>query len=223
MKKNSNNIIHNNKEKITLKIILLGSISVGKSSLINRYINGKFIQTRPTIGVDFATKVIESEELIINLQIYDTAGTEKYHYQLGSQFYRNADGAILVYDLSRPAKDSLDQLMKWKDEVLTKSYVAGDNDFKLPIVVAGNKADLKTNDNDDNEIIHNFCKDNDYGHIETSAKDSFQVEAAVLAVTSLALTQHRKKKDKRVVDPNIINLNDLYKKKQDNADCFGCS
>lgn len=201
---------------------MLGSVNVGKTSLIKRYIHDQFITTRPTIGVDFGTKIIESEELILNLQLYDTAGQERYNYQLGSQFYRNADGAVLVYDLSRQPKDSLEQLKKWRDEVLTKSYIAGDNDFKLPIVVVGNKADLKLDV--DYDIIHDFCRENYYGHIETSAKESYQVEAAVLAVTSLALTEHRKKKIIDTTDDSkrsSINLSEAYTKKKEKSDC-GC-
>ena len=209
------------KEKITLKIIILGSVSVGKSSLMKRYIKDDFHldSMKPTIGVDFSTKVIESGDVIINLQIYDTAGQEKYHYQLGQQFYRNADGILLVYDLSRPSKESMDQLNRWLDEIKTKTYIA-DDISDVPIVVAGNKADLKNADN--NEII-TFCKDHNFGHIETSAKDSFEsVEAALLAVASLALTKYRNKAKPAISDNKTINLTDMYKK-QDKKGCMeGC-
>ena len=210
------------KERITLKIILVGSVSVGKSSLLKRYMTNTFHQgsLKPTIGVDFATKVIESEDLIINLQMFDTAGQEKYHYQLGNQFYRNADGAILVYDISKPPKDSVEGLNRWLDEVITKTADDDPGD-KLPIVVAGNKADLKNSEENNNDII-NFCKEHDFGHIETSAKDSYlSVEAALLAVTSLALTQYRKK-IKAPTNPKSINLNEMYKKK-DKKGCMDCS
>ena len=216
------------KEKVTLKIIILGSVSVGKSSLMKRYINDQFHlgSIKPTIGVDFSTKVIESGDVMINLQIYDTAGQEKYHYQLGQQFYRNADGVLLVYDLSRPSKESIDQLNRWLDEIKTKTYIADNNtseDWQVPIVVAGNKADLKNDDNNDNNEIITFCKEHDFGHIETSAKDSFEsVEAALLAVTSLALTQYRKKAKPSTFDNKTINLNDMYKK-QEKKGCMDCA
>jgi len=212
------------KERVTLKIIILGSVSVGKSSLMKRYINDRFHigSMKPTIGVDFSTKVIESGDVIINLQIYDTAGQEKYHYQLGQQFYRNADGILLVYDLSRPSKESLDQLNRWLDEIKTKTYIA-DDISDVPIVIAGNKADLKNDDNNGNNDIITFCKDHNFGHIETSAKDSFEsVEAALLAVTSLALTKYRNKAKPATSDSKTINLNDMYKKQEKKGCMDGC-
>lgn len=212
------------KEKITLKIIILGSCSVGKSSLMKRYCMNHFHlgSMKPTIGVDFSTKVIESGDVIINLQIYDTAGQEKYHYQLGQYFYRNADGILLVYDLSRPSKASLDQLNRWLDEIKTKTYIA-DDISDVPIVIAGNKADLKNDDNNENNEVITFCKDNNFGHIETSAKDSFEsVEAALLAVTSLALTKYRNKAKPTISDNRTINLNDMYKKQEKKGCMEGC-
>jgi small GTP-binding protein len=211
-----------NKEKITLKIILIGSVSVGKSSLLKRYMSDTFNQAsiKPTIGVDFATKIIESDDILINLQLFDTAGQEKYHYQLGNQFYRNADGVILVYDISKPSKDSVEGLNRWLDEVISKTYDEVSNE-RVPIVVAGNKADLKNIEENNDDVI-NFCKEHELGHIETSAKDSYKsVEAALLAVTSLALTQHRKKV-RETVPKESINLNDMYKK-TDKKGCMDCS
>ena len=75
---------------------------------------------------------------------------------------------------------------------------------------------------ENNDDVINFCKEHELGHIETSAKDSYKsVEAALLAVTSLALTQHRKKV-RETVPKESINLNDMYKK-TDKKGCMDCS
>lgn len=219
-------------ERITLRIVVIGSVSVGKSSIIKRYTTKRFEvgSIKPTIGVDFATKIIESNNVIINLQLYDTAGMERYSNQLGHQFYRQADGILLIYDLSRSPKESFDQLKHWFDEILIKTSIIDNamttsdtENVKIPIVVVGNKQDLKSDENNNDEII-DFCDNKGLGHLESSAKDSFEsVEAALLAITSLALTEYRQKKESHAIS-SPIQLRDMYKKQEKKKMfCMNCS
>jgi small GTP-binding protein len=85
-----------------IKVIVLGCANVGKTSLMKRYANGKFSpDRRVTTGADFATKTITLNGQAIRIQIWDTAGQERFHANtLGGPFYRGADGALIVYDVS---------------------------------------------------------------------------------------------------------------------------
>jgi len=96
-----------NRPNPILKVILLGDSGVGKSSLINRYVNEKFSENNmQTIGVDLFTKIADVEGSKVTLQIWDTGGQERFR-ALRTPFYRGADCAVLVY-----SKDSLQVLFR---------------------------------------------------------------------------------------------------------------
>lgn len=126
----------------------------------------------------------------VSLQIWDTAGQERFHQgSLGNSFYRGAHGALLVYDVNNAS--SIEQVAQWRDECLAHQ----ENDSYFPLVVIGNKVDLrelaKPEDRVDQKEILTWCRDQSYGHIETSAKDGLGVEAAMMAITGLALEAKR--------------------------------
>jgi len=85
----------------TYKIILLGDSGVGKSNLLLRFSKNQYCErTKPTVGVEFATKVVQIEgNKLIRAQIWDTAGQERYRL-IASTYYRRAMGALLVYDVT---------------------------------------------------------------------------------------------------------------------------
>jgi Ras-related protein Rab-7A len=150
-------------DRIVLKIVVLGASNVGKTSLMKRYCTDKFSGTRrATIGADFMTKRMKIGDIDFILQIWDTAGQERFHQgisphkkrwkvtlvfqyfsagTLGHSFYKEANGCMLVYDVTNEA--SLEQLISWRDEATTRV----DSDSYFPIVVVGNKIDLKTESN----------------------------------------------------------------------------
>jgi len=122
----------------------------------------------------------------VSLQIWDTAGQERFHQgSLENSFYRGAHGALLVYDVNNAS--SIEQIAQWRDECIQHQ----ETDDYFPLVVIGNKIDLrelaKPEDRIDQRDILTWCRDQSYGHIETSAKDGLGVEAAMIAITGLAL------------------------------------
>lgn len=105
------------KETRSIKIILIGESAVGKTSIINQYVNEEFTnEVAATLGASFSTKVIDlSPELSYSLNIWDTAGSEKFR-SMNKFFYRDAVIALLVFDVTR--KKTFEEIKKfWIDEL----------------------------------------------------------------------------------------------------------
>ena len=100
------------KKKNFLKIVILGDSGVGKTTILQQYLSGKTGASKPTIGADFSKKEILIDNTVVTLQIWDTAGQEKFQ-SLGYAFYRGADCCALVYDIT--SQQSFDSLSRWRD------------------------------------------------------------------------------------------------------------
>lgn len=173
------------------------------------------------MGSDFLSKKIEIHDVEVSLQVWDTAGQERFHHgTLSNSFYRGSHGALLVYDVNN-AK-SIEQICQWRDECANRGEAT--SSF-FPIVVIGNKVDLRDLTDESNRVdqtqILNWCRDNSYGHIETSAKDGLGVDAAMMAITALALESMRST-PKVVSNNKNIKLNTLYEQKKSGF-CDACS
>ena len=93
------------------KVVLIGDSGVGKSNLLSRFTRNEFnIDSKSTIGVEFATKSIEVEGKTIKAQIWDTAGQERYR-AITSAYYRGAVGALLVYSIEKHS--SFENVERW--------------------------------------------------------------------------------------------------------------
>lgn len=129
------------KNAIAFKVLIVGEPSVGKTSFARRYATGEFTgQYKTTIGVDFATKIIQWDpdtEIIIN--IWDLAGQERLNSQ-SRIYYRGADGAMCVYDASR--METLKQAELWLQSIMEKSTDKHNNQNYPPCILIGNKMDL---------------------------------------------------------------------------------
>ena len=128
------------KKKQFLKIVILGDSGVGKTTLLQSYMNKATGNSKPTIGADFQKKEVMIDNQQVNLQIWDTAGQEKFQ-SLGYAFYRGADSCALVFDIT--SQKSFDSLAKWKEGFLTHS--APNDPATYPFVVLGNKLDKEAN------------------------------------------------------------------------------
>ncbi|ODV81142.1 ras-domain-containing protein [Suhomyces tanzawaensis NRRL Y-17324] len=179
------------RKKTLLKVIILGDSGVGKTSLMQQFVNNKFLhQYKATIGADFLTKEITVDNKVVTLQIWDTAGQERFQ-SLGVAFYRGADCCVLCYDVTN--EKSLNNLTSWKDEFLVQSNVANPQDF--PFIIIGNKIDIEESrkipslSKKLNNITNQGFGGLNYPVFETSAKDSINVEAAFEVIAKMALQQ----------------------------------
>lgn len=173
------------RKKILLKVIILGDSGVGKTSLMNQYVNKKFSnQYKATIGADFLTKEVLVDDRLVTMQIWDTAGQERFQ-SLGTAFYRGADCCVLVFDVM--VQKTFETLESWRDEFLIQSSPR--NPEKFPFVVLGNKIDL------DNRVVSNrramaWCQNkNNIPYFETSAKQNINIELAFQTIAKKALEE----------------------------------
>lgn len=120
---------------LLLKVIIVGDGAVGKTTLATHFAYDKFIEYyKMTIGVDFFTKDVTLGNDVVRLQIWDTAGQEKFAF-MRPNYYEGASGGFVVYDVTRP--DTFQSLERWLNEIYKKCG-------KIPLCLLGNKIDLET-------------------------------------------------------------------------------
>ncbi|TKW24782.1 hypothetical protein SEVIR_3G072300v4 [Setaria viridis] len=152
------------------KVVLIGDSGVGKSNLLSRFTRNEFcLESKSTIGVEFATRTLHVEGKIIKAQIWDTAGQERYR-AITSAYYRGALGAVLVYDVSKPT--TFENISRWLKELRDHA------DSNIRIMLVGNKTDLRHLRAVATEDAQNFAEAEGLSYIETSALEATNVEEA---------------------------------------------
>ncbi|KAF8481420.1 ras-domain-containing protein [Gautieria morchelliformis] len=152
------------------KVVLIGDSGVGKSNLLSRFTRNEFnIESKSTIGVEFATRSINVDGKTVKAQIWDTAGQERYR-AITSAYYRGAVGALLVYDIAKHA--TYVNVTRWLKELRDHA------DSNIVIMLVGNKSDLKHLRAVPTEEAKGFSAENGLSFIETSALDASNVESA---------------------------------------------
>lgn len=156
------------------KLVLIGDSGVGKSCLLLRFADDSFTDSYiSTIGVDFRFRTVNIDNKTVKLQIWDTAGQERFR-TITSAYYRGAHGIIMVYDVSNA--ESFEHVEEWLMEV---NRHASSNTIKL---LVGNKADLVSQKAVTEEAAQKFADQLKISFLETSAKNSTNVEAAFLTM-----------------------------------------
>ncbi|ORY93340.1 ras family-domain-containing protein [Syncephalastrum racemosum] len=157
------------------KIVIIGDSGVGKSNLLSRFTNNEFnLESKSTIGVEFATKNVTIGDHRIKAQIWDTSGQERYRAITGA-YYRGAVGALLVYDITR--QSSFQNVETWLKELRDHA----DNNITLMLV--GNKSDLAdTSRAVTTDEAKDYASEGEMLFFETSALDSTNVDVAFQTV-----------------------------------------
>ena len=151
-----------NAESPKYKLILLGDQGVGKSCILNRFLNDTFIEDyQATIGLDFQSKNVQIENQAIHLLLYDTAGQEKFR-SLIPMYTRDANIILLVYDISN--KDTFNHLPDWIRDLTNV------NINEIIFVIVGNKIDLNAQRAVTLEEGQKFAEEHDFLFQEISAK-----------------------------------------------------
>jgi len=140
------------KPSSSVKLVLLGEAAVGKSSLVLRFVNNDFQENKePTIGAAFLTQKCNLPTRTIKFEIWDTAGQERFA-SLAPMYYRNAQSALVVYDLTKPT--SLIKAKHWVAELQRQASPG------IVIALVGNKLDL-ANDASSSNLSDDDDADND--------------------------------------------------------------
>lgn len=158
------------------KVVLIGDSGVGKSNLLSRFTRNEFnLESKSTIGVEFATRSVQTDGKVVKAQIWDTAGQERYR-AITSAYYRGAVGALLVYDIAK--RQSFENVERWLKELRDHA------DQNIVIMLVGNKCDLKhlraVGTGEGTELAEN----QKLSFIETSALDATNVEEAFVSILS---------------------------------------
>jgi small GTP-binding protein len=182
-------------KKVTRKIVLLGDYAVGKSSIVYREINKRFNNfTESTIGSAYfvykkIVKDFDSQNICLNIQIWDTAGAERYE-SLTPIYYRSADLIILVYDVTSP--NCFESVNKW----LRRLSESVEN---IEIVIVGNKIDLEKHIKC--KKITELAMNLNYKHFFTSSKTNENITELFEYVTKYLVDTYE---EKHIVKPRII-------------------
>ncbi|XP_006628180.1 ras-related protein Rab-38 [Lepisosteus oculatus] len=168
--------MQNNQKEHLYKILVIGDLGVGKTSIIKRYVHQNYSPNyRATIGVDFALKVLNWDTETIRLQLWDIAGQERFG-NMTRVYYREAMGAFIVFDVTRPS--TFEAVTKWKEDLDSKLTLSNGNN--VATVLLANKCDQGRDVLTNNGIkMDQFCKENGFvGWFETSAKENINIDEA---------------------------------------------
>eukprot|EP01129_Flabellula_baltica_P007806 TRINITY_DN3050_c0_g1_i1.p1 TRINITY_DN3050_c0_g1~~TRINITY_DN3050_c0_g1_i1.p1 ORF type:complete len:211 (+),score=45.24 TRINITY_DN3050_c0_g1_i1:49-681(+) len=181
-------------QKLSYKLVFLGDQSVGKTSILGRFLNDEFDQSyKPTIGIDFLSKILHLEDKVVRLQLWDTAGTERFR-SLISSYTRDCSVAVICYDITN--EESFENIGIWMDEIQE------DRRDEVIMILVGNKTDLEENRVIPTEQGRQKAEDMGMMFIESSAKTGdninalfYKIAAALPGIESTEIAPETKKLD----------------------------
>ena len=200
---NDNEIEKNNLE---YKIITLGDSSVGKTSIINRFINDTFDEElTPTLGIKHTFKTLEINNTKVKLSVIDTNGQEKYR-SLSVSYFRHADVVLFIFNLNEPL--SFNNIQEWIN-------VFNDNNNKKKVILKyliGSKSDLEQRV--EQNLIDEFANNNNMLYMATSAKTNNQINELFQKIGEDIIEEEEKKTNNMIRTKNSSRI--LLKTKEKN-------
>lgn len=154
----------------TIKSVIIGDSSVGKTCILHRYKSNRFEDnSMPTLGVEMITRVVQIDGKFYTLQIWDTAGQERYR-SIVSTYYKNASIVYFVFSLQN--RQTFLDIPNWYNEVIA---TLGD---EVITVLIGNKSDMEYPEVTNKEASE-FAQKHNMRYFETSAKNGVNIEPAI--------------------------------------------
>lgn len=186
MQQNQNNYDH------FLKIIILGERLVGRTKLFQRFVDNIFHESCQQCIIDsaFLKRVLNVYEHIVNFELWDPNGADRFRFQsLHQIYYRRAMGIIMVFDITN--KESFNRLAGWHQEAQDRAPE------DAVIIIVGTKADLEDQREVTNDEVRSFADVLGYMYIETSAKTGMNVDSLFL-VLAKEIIEKEKLKDQEL-------------------------
>ena len=198
---------------LIFKLILIGDSGVGKTNILNKYVNNEFsYSTQSTVGVEFGSKIVKKGEKTIKLQIWDTAGQERYK-SITSAYYKGSKGALIVYDITK--KQTFENVDRWIDELKEKG---SDN---ILIMLIGNKSDLEDKREVQTDEVAKKTRQYKIAFCETSALNGNNIEHAfdsLVEEISKNIEENNKAKENKIKESiPIITLDADEDKEESNS------
>ena len=192
---------------ITFKILTIGESGVGKTCILRRFVENKFLKNHlATIGIDFKTKTLNINNQEIKLKIWDTAGQERFR-NITTQYYKGADGIVLVYDVIDEA--SYEKIKDWMDQILSNTQKD-----EIGLVLLGNKCDVEPRNVTEEQGLK-LAEELKIIYFETSALTGQGIKEAFEQLTIDIM----KKKGVGTGNADCIDLGKTKKKKPKSGDC----
>ena len=194
--------ISQNDEVRDFKIVLIGSVSVGKTSIFNKFISGDFLENcKSTINIEFKTKYLKIDNnLFAKLTLWDTCGAEIYR-AVTRQYFRGAHAIIVIFDLTDQKTFNDLQNIWLKD-------IKNCGEINIQILIVGNKLDLIDQRKVSESDAINFCKDNGYKYIEASAKEGTNVLKIFEELSFDLAKQYEKEREEEMNSRVLIDFDD---------------
>jgi len=185
----------NDMSKNGFKFIVIGSSGVGKTSILRRLVDGVFEHSsQSTVGVEFYSTIMSIDQTKIRLEIWDTAGQEKFR-SITKSYYRSALGVILVFDLT--VRRTFDELHQWLTDIHSLC------DPNAIVTLIGNKVDLHEARVVSLSEIESFCQLHQVEYFETSAVEGDNIHEAFHRTTSLVFHEHEQSRSTECVDIQV--------------------
>eukprot|EP00009_Paramoeba_aestuarina_P005680 CAMPEP_0201522118 /NCGR_PEP_ID=MMETSP0161_2-20130828/16467_1 /ASSEMBLY_ACC=CAM_ASM_000251 /TAXON_ID=180227 /ORGANISM="Neoparamoeba aestuarina, Strain SoJaBio B1-5/56/2" /LENGTH=204 /DNA_ID=CAMNT_0047920883 /DNA_START=115 /DNA_END=729 /DNA_ORIENTATION=- len=194
------------------KVLVIGDVGVGKSSLLLRFTEGTFSETAVNIQNDFKSKTLIINDQKVKLQIWDTAGQERFRTVTAS-YYRGAHGILLVYDMT--SQESFDNIKEWKGELETM----GNPEVAPATILVGNKVDLGDNKRViTTEQAKEYMIQEKFGNfMETSAKNNIKVDEMFEKIANGILRNHNGEASK--AGENLVDFGAVVNKDKKSSKC----
>ena len=190
---------------LTLKLLVVGDSSVGKTNFVMRLINNEFSKNyMTTSGIDLKTTDIEIKNKKIHIQLWDTAGQEKYK-AITKNLFLKVMGALIIYDITNEA--SYNNLKSWV------KLIKEECGKHMQLIILGNKSDLNDQRKISKDEAINYAKEQKIDYIETSSKTGENVKKAVTMICENILENKEMNDTSSFVLDNSSYLMDKRKKK----------
>lgn len=173
-------------------------------------------QYKATVGMDFATKDVTVDSTVVTLQLWDTAGQDRFKSSLGSAYYRGSDGVVLVYDVSDMA--SFQAMDSWREEFLKNANLP-DGGADFPFIVLGNKSDLDPSKHVvPQQLVKQWCESKGgIPHFLVSALTGAMIDDAFMRLAVEA--SRRSKEEHEPIIPDTLKLSAAPAPKESGCSC----